>query len=232
LRSDYMLQTAIGVERQLPRNTTMALTYTYTRGLNLEQTVPINTPLPGTFLGGSTGAYPYGATAGNILADESGGLLKQNMLMVNFNTRVSRNVSLAGNYSLNYANDLPGTPTNPYDFAQDWGRSNLERRHRLLIFGTVSAPFGLRFNPFITLQSGAPYDLTLGRDIYGNTERNARPAVYTGQLLPGQTLIPTPLGDFVSYVPGQAVDLVPRNSLTGAGLVSVNMRISRTFGFG
>ena len=31
LRSDYSMQTAIGVERQLPRNTTMAFTYTNNR---------------------------------------------------------------------------------------------------------------------------------------------------------------------------------------------------------
>ena len=47
LRSDYLIQSAIGVERQLPHNTTVAVTYTNTRALHLEQTVPINTPLPG-----------------------------------------------------------------------------------------------------------------------------------------------------------------------------------------
>ena len=43
--------------------------------------------------------------------------------MFNFNTRFTRNVSLQGNYSFNNANDLPGTPSDPYDFAADWGRS-------------------------------------------------------------------------------------------------------------
>ena len=49
LRADYSMQGAIGVERQLPRNTTLAVTYTYNRTVHLTQTVPINTPLPGTF---------------------------------------------------------------------------------------------------------------------------------------------------------------------------------------
>ena len=47
-----MMQSAIGVERQLPRNTTVAVTYTNTRALHMEQTVPINTPLPGTYIPG------------------------------------------------------------------------------------------------------------------------------------------------------------------------------------
>jgi hypothetical protein len=34
LRSDYLMQSAIGVERQLPRNTTVAVTYTNTRALH------------------------------------------------------------------------------------------------------------------------------------------------------------------------------------------------------
>src|ERR1017187_9994254 len=50
LRSDYLMQSAIDVERQLPRNTTVAVTYTNTRALHTAQTVPINTPLPGTYV--------------------------------------------------------------------------------------------------------------------------------------------------------------------------------------
>ena len=76
------MQAAIGVERQLPRNTTVAVTYTETRGMHLLQTVPINTPLPGTYLPGDplSGERPYG-TAGNLWEYESGGLLHQHMLM-------------------------------------------------------------------------------------------------------------------------------------------------------
>ncbi|MBZ5725560.1 MAG: carboxypeptidase regulatory-like domain-containing protein [Acidobacteriia bacterium] len=231
LRSEYLMQSAIGVERQLPRSTTAAVTFTNTRALHAPQTVPINTPLPGTFTGPNTGVRPFG-DAGNLFLDESGGRMKQDLMMVNLNTRFNKNISLQANYTLNYANDLPGTPTNPYDFVQDWGRSPLDRRHRFFLVGSIAAPLGLRLNPFLTLQSGAPYDVTLGRDIFGNTEHNARPAFAAGPLLPGQTLVPTPLGDFISYLPGQNVDLVPRDFLTGAGMVSANLRVGRTFGFG
>jgi hypothetical protein len=221
LHAPVTTQLAIGVERQLPKNTTVALTYTNTRGTHLLQTVNINTPLPGTDI------RPYG-NAGNLWLYESGGLLRQHILMANFNTRFSRSVSLFGNYSVNWANDLPGTPTNPYDFAQDWGRSNLDRRHRFQLVGTMAAPWGLRLSPFLTLQSGSPYDVLLGRDLNGDTIPNERPGLASG---PGADVVATQFGYFnINPVAGQA--LVPRNYLTAAGLVSVNFRVSKTFGFG
>jgi hypothetical protein len=232
LRGAYLMQSAIGVERQLPRNTTMALTYTNTRALHMAQTVPINTPLPGTYIAGQTnsGLRPYGAAAGNLFENESGGVMKQHILMYNFNTRFTRKVSLFGNYQFNHSEDLPGTPTNPYNFWQDWGRSNLERRHRVQLIGSITAPLDLRLSPFVTLTSGAPYDVVLGRDIYGDTLKNARPVFATSSCA---NPFPTALGDFCTTpFPGVTANLVPRNYLTSAGNVSVNMRIGRTFGFG
>jgi hypothetical protein len=232
LRGSYLLQSAIGVERQLPHNTTMALTYTNTRALHMSQTIPINTPLPGTYIIGqpNSGVRPYGLTAGNLFEYESGGMMTQHILMYNFNTRFSRKISLFGNYQFNHSEDLPGTPTNPYNFWQDWGRSNLERRHRVQLIGSITAPLDLRLSPFVTLTSGAPYDVLLGRDIYGDTLKNARPVFATAACA---NPFPTELGDFCTTpFPGVAANLVPRNYLTSAGNVSVNMRVSRTFGFG
>ena len=221
LRAPMTMQTAIGVERQLPHNTTVALTYTNTRAIHDLQTVPINAPLPGSTV------RPYG-NAGNLFLYESGGRLRQNIFIANFNTRFNRNVSLMGNYSLTYANDLPGTPSNPYNFNQDWGRSSLDRRNRFQLIGTVAAPFGLRLSPFLTLQSGSPYDVLVGRDLNGDTLTNDRPSIASG---PGQDVVPTQFGYFnINPQPGS--ELVPRNYLTSAGLVSVNVRISKTIGFG
>jgi hypothetical protein len=232
LRASYSAQSAIGVERQLPRNTTVAVTFTNTRAVHLQQTVPINTPIPGTYPTGqpSLGVRPYGAAAGNLFEYESGGLMKQNIVMANFNTRFNKNVSLFGNYSLNYANDLPGSPSNPYNFLQDWGRSTLDTRHRFQLVGSVMAPKAIQLSPFLTLNSGRPYDVTLGSDLYGDTLRNARPDLATG---PGPNIVSTPFGYFnTNPVPGSTLNLVPRDYLTAAGLVSFNLRVGRTFGFG
>jgi hypothetical protein len=210
----------------------MALTYTNTRALHMSQTVPINTPLPGTYVAGqpNSGVRPYGLAAGNLFEYESGGVMTQHILMYNFNTRFSRKVSLFGNYSFNHSNDLPGTPSNPYDFWQDWGRSSLERKHRVQFVGSVTAPFDIRLSPLVTMQSGGPYDVLLGRDIYGDTLKNARPLFATASCA---NPFPTLLGDFCTTpFPGVGAGLVPRNYLTSAGNISANIRVSRTFGFG
>jgi len=238
LKADVSLQSAIGVERQLPKNSTMAVTYTNNRANHLDQTVPINTPLPGTYNpllppGPGNGVFPYGYSAGNLFEYESGGVLKQNILMVTFNTRFNRRVSLQGNYQYARANDLPSTPTNPYNFQQDWGRSSLDRHHNFIVTGSILGPKNVSFAPFITLRSGAPYDVLLGEDIYGSTYYNARAAFAPSGSACGGSIVCTSLGNFsTSYNVANPANLVPRNYLTMSGLFSVNMRIYRVFGFG
>jgi hypothetical protein len=244
LQADYSIQSAIGVERQLPpRNTTASLTYTYTHGEHYLQTVPINAPLPGTFnpllpLGPENGVFPFGFQAGNIFEYQSGGILRQRILMATINTRFSKRVSVYANYQLTYANDLPSIPTNPYNFRQDYGRSNLDRRNNFQLFGSIQAPAGIWISPFIILRSGAPYDVLAGVDLYGTTLENARaafapgicPAGFSGTI--GNVVCSTAGAFTSSYNPANPINLVPRNFLTMTPLISVNLRIYHVFGIG
>jgi hypothetical protein len=238
LRSDYSLQSAIGVERQLPRSTTVAVTYTNNRSVHLSQSVDINTPLPGSFnpqlpLSATNGIFPYGYNAGRIFETESGAYLRQNILMVNFNTRFSSRVSLFGNYSLNYAKDLPGSPTDPYDFALDYGRSNLDRRNNFQFTGSVIGPVGIRFAPFITMRSGSPYDVTSGTDIFGDNGIVRADFAPAGVACTSANVRCTQYGNFQAVTTAANLgNLIPRNYLTMPGLVSLNLRLYRVFGFG
>ena len=242
LQADYSMQGALGVERQLPRNTTVALTYSFNRTEHMAQSVPINTPLPGTFnpslpLSASNGVFPYGYSAGTIIEDESGGHLHQQLLSANFNTRFNSRITLFGNYQLNYATDLPSSPSDPYDFRLDWGRSTLDRRHNFIVLGNIVAPAKIRLSPFVTVRSGQPYDVLSGVDLYGDTLTNARAVVASSATCAGVVrsvnTVCSPFGTFAStYSVTNTSNLVSRNYLTMPGLVSVNMRIERTFGFG
>ena len=231
-------QYAIGVERQLPRNTRVSMTYTYDHALHLGQTVPINTPLPGTFnpqlpLSAINGVFPYGYSAGNIFEYESGGKFNQNILMFSVNTAVTRNVSINANYQLQYAKDLPGTPTDPYNFNLDYGRSSLDTRNNLSLFGNITAPLAIRVAPFITLRSGSPYDVSIGQDVFGDTETNVRAAFAAAGAACGGTVKCTVYGNFTTAVnPANLSNLIPRNYLTQPGLISVNAHVYRIFGFG
>jgi hypothetical protein len=239
LRASASNQAAIGVERQLPRRTVFSVNYTYTSSNHLLQTVPINTPLPGTYnplqpSGPNNGVYPYGYNAGELFEYESGGLFRQNMISSQLNTQFSRRVSLIANWTVSYANDLPGTPTDPYDFMLDYGRSTFDRRHNIQIQGSILGPKGIRLAPFITIRSGSPYDVLLGQDIFGDEEFNVRGGFAPAGAACGGAVYCTPFGNFTTagVTATNFANLVPRDYLTMPMMYSINARIYRVFGFG
>lgn len=234
LRAPYIAQTAIGVERQLPKNIMVSLTYTNSRGLHALRSRNINAPLPGTYNPQvpNSGVRPFG-DIGNIYVYESSGRFDQNQLIVNVNARVSPRLTLFGFYTLNRArSDTDGAgsfPSNQYDLSTEYGRAVFDVRHRAFIGGSIETLFGIRVNPFITASSGRPFNITIGRDLNGDSLFNARPAFATD--LSRASVVYTPYGVFdTNPLPGQAI--IPRNYGDGPGQFSVNLRVSRTFGFG
>ena len=158
--------------------------------------------------------------------------------MANFNTRFSRKVSLFGNYSLIYAKDLPGSPSDPYNFKLDYGRSNFDQRNQFQLVGSIIAPKNIRLAPFVTMRSGSPYDVTTGQDVFGDgstfraefAPSGVCPAGFIGKQ---GTVVCTQYGAFQTAInPGALSNVVPRNYLTMPGLISINTRIYRVFGFG
>lgn len=121
LRAPYIMQSSLIVERQLPFNTTLAITYAKSHGLHMLRSRDINAPLPGTFnpIVPGSGMYPLGRP-GPVFLMESSGLYNQHQLITTVNARINPNVSLSGSYVLNHARsntDGLGTfPANPYDF--------------------------------------------------------------------------------------------------------------------
>jgi hypothetical protein len=233
LQAPYVLQSAVGVERQLPGNTTVSVNYTNTHGLHELLTRDINAPLPGTYTGvPGSGVFPYG-NMGPIDEIESDGLYNQNQLITNINTRVKPNVSLWGYYSLSYARsntDGVGTyPANQYDLRADYGPASNDVRNRVVLGGSIGTKWGVRLNPFITAQSGAPFNITTSEDIYGDTILSARPGIATSPTAQGVMVTPYGLLD-PNPTPGEQI--IPRNFGRSPGQVFVNLRLSKTFGFG
>jgi hypothetical protein len=74
IRSPYVMQGAIGVERQLPARTKVAVNYNNSHGVHQLIGDNINAPLPGTYTGAAgSGIRPYGIND-NIYAYESVGI--------------------------------------------------------------------------------------------------------------------------------------------------------------
>jgi hypothetical protein len=109
------------------------------------------------------------------------------------------------------------------------GPAATDIRHRVSFAGTVTAKWGIRFNPLLTANTGPPFDITTGRDLYGDTLFNSRPGIATDSSKPG--IIQTRYG-LLDPSPTAGERLLPRNFGRGPGQIMLNMRVGRTFGFG
>jgi hypothetical protein len=250
MQAPYTLQSVISVERQLPRNMTVAASYINIRTLHVLRTRPLNAPLPGTFVPGvpGTGVFPLDcadfippsvnpSTRCNIYQYDSSGRFSQNQFIVNFNSRLTRDISLNAFYVLAKANsDTDGTgtlPSNPYDFSTEYGRASGDIRHRFVMTGNIRAPWGITLSPFVIVQSGRPFNITLGRDINGDTLNTERPALAGSSANCADTtnFKCTPYGNFkLTFAPGDV--MIPRNFGQGPGSTTVNLRVSKTWSFG
>jgi hypothetical protein len=176
--------------------------------------------------------------AGNIFQYQSEGIFKQNQVIVNGSIRMGAKLSLFGYYTLNYANsDTSGAgsfPSIPGELQEDYGRASYDIRHRLFVGGTIGLPRGFRLSPFLIASSGIPFNITSGTDPYQNQndQYNLRPTFATCtpaiQTKFGCFVIPTAadLADLATYTP------IPVNYGDGPGRFSLNLRLSKTFGFG
>lgn len=233
LRSPYIMQMGVSVERQLGKYANLSVTYLNSRGVHQFYTdyIPTNS-LPSPPLTPQI-TYEYA----------SGGLFKQNQFIVNTRTQVGTNLTLWGYYTLNHANSntsgagyIPSIPCGvvnlpasaPCGIDEDYGRASFDVRHRAFVGGTMSFRWGFRLSPFLIAQSGAPFNITTGQDLYGINTFNARPTIGTCGS-PG--VKSTAFGCF-NEVPQPGQIGIPINEETGPARFSLNLRLSKTFGFG
>ena len=233
LRSPYIMQTGVSVERQLGKYANLSVTYLNSRGVHQFYTnyVPL---IPGA---------PPPPTPQITYEYASGGIFKQNQLIVNTRTQMGANVTLWGYYTLNYANSdtsgagyIPSIPCGapnlslgtPCGIDEDYGRASFDVRHRAFVGGTASFRWGFRLSPFLIAQSGPAFNITTGQDLYGINTFNTRPTVGACGS-PGVKAAAFGCFNEVAQ-PGQIG--IPINEETGPARFSLNLRLSKTFGFG
>jgi hypothetical protein len=227
LRAPYTIQAGVSLERQLTKFANLSVTYLTSRGVHQFFTTNLNPADP------ATGLRPK-RTNQNIFQYQSEGTFRQNQLIVNSSVRMGTKISLFGYYTLNYAkSDTSGAgsfPSNPFDVSQDYGRASFDVRHRVFFGGTMGLPYAFRLSPFLVAQSGVPFNITTGQDPYQDSIYNTRATF--GTCSPGASGVKaTPYGCFnLTTQPGQAV--IPINFAEGPGRFSLNLRLSKTFGFG
>ena len=234
MRAPYVIQSAVSVERQLPFNSTFAMTYANTHGLHLLRSRDINAPLLGTYDPNvpDSGVFPL-SQRGPVFLMESSGLFNQNQLITYVNSRINKDLTLSGSYVLNRArSNTDGVntfPAKPYDYTGEYGPSSLDIRHRFTLTGSINTKWNVRFSPFVIVESGAPFDITVGRDLYGTTLFNGRPGIARNLSKPD--LIQTEYG-LLDPNPTLNQPTLSRNFGRGPGAVTVNLRVARVVQFG
>ena len=236
MRSPYVIQSAVTVEHQLTKVANLSVSYLNSRGYDQLFTRNINAPIPPAVDPNNPDVRPcappstspncsFGPLA-NIYQYTTEGIFRQNQLIVSSNVRAGTRLTLFGYYTLNsvHGNTSGGFPSNQYNIDQDYGRSAYDVRHRVFFGGSISGPYGFRLSPFLIATSGSPYNVSVGQDLNGDSLNNDRPS------FSGTCSVPTITCFNKNPEPGDP--RVPINYLTGPPQFVLNLRLSKTFGFG
>jgi hypothetical protein len=236
-------QNAVSVERQVTKSATLSVTYLSSRGFDQFLTINANAPYPGTPC--QSAAFPdpdlppCPVVSTNLYRYVSEANFKQNQLIANTNIRIGSKVQLFGYYTLNFANSDTGGissfPTNSYDISQDYGRAPFDIRHRFFLGGSWGLPYLFRLSPFMIVSSGTPYNITAPFDLNDDSQLNDRPGLVSTTTCPTVSvsntyIYCTPLGTFDAS--GATGKLVPVNYETGPNHFVMNLRLTKTIGFG
>jgi Carboxypeptidase regulatory-like domain/TonB dependent receptor len=249
VRAPYTMQEAASIERQVTKSATVSVTYLNSRGEHALYLRNINAPL--------NGVYPLQAQYknDNVYQYDSEGVFRQNQLIANVRVSAGKKVSLFGFYTLGYASGNVSSGggggfgsgltssasflSNSYDPTADYGRAAFDVRHRAFIGGSIEVPYGFRLSPFIIINSGSPYNITTGTDLNGDSIFNDRPVLVSTATCPSLPVAPptgtvycTPLGTFNAAPPTAGQKVLPVNYETGPNSATVNLRVSKTIGFG
>jgi len=155
---------------------------------------------------------------------------------------VGSKLQLFGYYTLNYANSnasgVSNFASNSYNLSQDYGRASFDTRNRLFLGGSISLPYMMRLSPFLVASTGSPFNITAPNDVNGDSIFNDRPGFVshttcaTSVNNPASTIWCTPLGTFDAAGAATGAPLLPINYAEGPAHVTLNLRFTKTIGFG
>jgi hypothetical protein len=222
------MQAGVGVDHQFPRKIMSNVTYLYTQGVH--QYLSNNVTAPDfdiadySVSGATPSLYNY--------QFQSGGFYRQNQLIVSSSIQL-KHLTVSGNYVLNEAkSDTQGVnsfPSVTQDPGFDYGRATFGIRHRAVFIESYTAPHGIVIASLLAAQSGTPYNLTIGEDLTGNNQFNARPA-YGACGAAG--VVSTQYGCLDTDPAGKDEPIVPYGIGLGPANVVYHIRVSKVLGIG
>jgi hypothetical protein len=228
LQNAFSRQASLEIERAIGARRAVSAGYQYVRGDNLLMSVNQNVPTC-VAAGTNNGCRPNG-TYRNNNQYSSGGQSNYHGLHVSFVQRPSTWASVRLTYTWSKSmNDLGeaffSSPIDPTNVMRDWGRSDDDQRHRLVINGTLNTPMtpaatawqrishGFQLSGMLQYYSALPFNITSGITSLQGTA--GRPLANGG----------TTSANFDV----RSVEFIPRNAGIGSDFFALNLRLSRAF---
>ncbi|MGE0885459.1 MAG: TonB-dependent receptor [Blastocatellales bacterium] len=170
LRSPYVAQTGVSIERELTRGNSLALEYQLLRGVRLLRLRNLNAPL--------NGKRPN-VDLFNLNQVESSARSRSHSVSLTWRGSIARRFKGMAQYTFSRSyDDTDGAfalPADNFNLQPEWGRADFDQRHRFNLAGTLELPRNWRMGTFVTLASGVPFNVTTGRDDNGDSLANDRP---------------------------------------------------------
>ena len=210
------LQASVEVERQLDAGTTVSAGYLYVKGSDL--ILSVNQNVPSCIASGTNNGCRPNASYANDSRYSSAARSSYHGLHVSLVQRPARwgyyRVSYTWSKAMNNVGEFFfSSPIDPFDLEKDWGRSDDDQRHRLLLHAAVHTPQTPGTSLWTHLSHGFQLSGTL--QSYSRLPLNITSGVTTIQGTAGR---PTVEGEFI-----------PRNAGEGPDFLTLNLRLSRTF---
>jgi hypothetical protein len=209
-------QAGLEIEQQVGERTTLSAGYQHLTGRNL--IISINQNVPSCVATGSNNGCRPNPAYGNNTQYSPEARSTYDGLTLSFVQRPAGWSSYRVSYTLSRSMDNVGqfffsSPIDPFDLMKDWGRSDDDQRHRLVINGAVNSPMG----PARTLAERLTHGFQVSALVryYSALPLNITSGVTTVQGTAGRPIVD---GEFID-----------RNSGTGPDFFSLDLRASRTF---
>ena len=148
-----------------------------------------------------------------------------------FGFRTSYALSKAQNYANDDQIPFANGPIDPNDLRREFGPTPNDQRHRFTFAGWFTAPFGVVVAPLLTLASAVPMDILMpsGGFRVPAFERNAGGRIYKTAAELNRALSSINAGGGID---GELLPLVRDDAQLGDGFSSLDLRVSRPFGWG
>jgi hypothetical protein len=228
LQNAHSKQANIEVERTLGGSRTISVGYQYFRGENLLMSINQNVPTC-VAAGTNNGCRPV-STYMNNSQYRGAGDSNYHGLHVTYLQRPKNWSAVRVSYALSKSmNDLGeaffSSPTDPSNVMKDWGRSDNDQRHRLVISASVNSPMtpgttawerishGFQASTMLQYYSSLPFNIVSGVNSLQGTA--GRPFANGS--------VSTPNFDV------RQVEFIPRNAGEGSDFFTVSLRVSRSF---